>query len=94
MFAEVVEFIQKVGFPIFICIWFLFRIEKRLDRLFEIVQRLLLSTEILVKSMEDRNEIIDKIDHRPPRQRRLTSPTGTPLPPNTAVPIAFEEKKI
>lgn len=71
MWAQAVDFIKQVGFPIFVTMWFLLRLEKRLDRAMEMMQRLLLSFEILAKSMDDQGGR---------RQRRMSVPSAPALP--------------
>lgn len=46
------SFIREFGFPIFVCVWFMWRIEKRLDRFLELLTGLLKATALLAKSVE------------------------------------------
>ncbi|GAH54471.1 unnamed protein product [marine sediment metagenome] len=36
---EWVEILSNVGFPIFVALYFMFRVEKKIDRLIEVVER-------------------------------------------------------
>lgn len=41
MVDAAVKLLQTVGFPILVCGWFMFRMEKRLDQMIELLQDLL-----------------------------------------------------
>ena len=47
------NFIREFGFPIFVCVWFMWRIEKRLDRFYELLMGLMQATALLAKSVDD-----------------------------------------
>lgn len=37
---EAVEFIKMVGFPAFVCIWFMLRTDRKLDKLADLIEKL------------------------------------------------------
>ena len=40
MLDQVIKVIQTLGFPIFVCIWFMYRTDKRLDKMIELINEL------------------------------------------------------
>ena len=48
-----IELLQKVGFPIFVAGWFMFRHEKRMDRQAELIRKLMHAVELLARSMDE-----------------------------------------
>jgi len=43
---------MKFGFPVFVAVWFMWRMEKRIDRLLELLTSLMQSTAVLAKSID------------------------------------------
>lgn len=65
-FEAGVALLREFGFPVFVSMWFMWRLEKRMDRLFELMSSLMQATALLAKSVDD---------HVLPRQRaNLTGP--------------------
>jgi hypothetical protein len=56
MYQEAVKFIQQVGFPIFVACWFMFRLEKRINRMMELQAAHLKATAVLAKSLDIHRE--------------------------------------
>ena len=50
---EIVEFIKVVGFPAFVCAWFMLRNDKKMDRQAEISENILITLESLKKESKD-----------------------------------------
>jgi hypothetical protein len=48
----VLQILREFGFPIFVCLWFMNRLEKRLDRLVEVQAKLVTVCMVLVKAMD------------------------------------------
>jgi len=46
------SFIREFGFPIFVVVWFMWRMEKRLDRFLELLTSLMKATALLAKSID------------------------------------------
>ena len=45
--------LREFGFPVFVSVWFMWRLEKRVDRLFELMSSLMQATSLLAKSIDD-----------------------------------------
>ena len=66
---QVVELLQKVGFPIFVAGWFMFRHEKRMDRQARLLTQLMMGVQMLARSVDGLESF------RPaPSQRLSTQP--------------------
>lgn len=50
--------LREFGFPIFVCVWFMGRLEKRLEKMSSRVQRLTVVNSVLVKAL-DADELED-----------------------------------
>lgn len=48
---DIVAVIREFGFPVFVVLWFMWRIEKRLDGFTLVVQNLLTTVTIMTKTM-------------------------------------------
>ena len=59
---QLVSLIREFGFPTFVVLWFMFRLEKRLDRLVELLGSLMQATALLAKSVETRNRFDQEAD--------------------------------
>lgn len=53
-FDSGVALLREFGFPVFVSMWFMWRLEKRMDRLFELMTSLMQATALLAKSVDDR----------------------------------------
>lgn len=47
--------LREFGFPVFVALWFMIRLEKRVDRLSELLTSLMQATTIIAKAVEPRN---------------------------------------
>jgi hypothetical protein len=50
--TDIASLVQQVGFPIVIAVWFMWRLEKRMDRLIELLGLLLKAMALLAKSVD------------------------------------------
>ncbi len=44
--------IREFGFPVFVALWFMWRVEKRMDRFTDVVQNLLTTVTIMAKTID------------------------------------------
>ena len=44
--------IREFGFPVFVAVWFMWRVEKRMDRFTDVVQNLLTTVTIMAKTID------------------------------------------
>lgn len=44
--------IREFGFPVFVALWFMWRVEKRMDRFTEVVQNLLTTITVMAKTID------------------------------------------
>lgn len=51
-YDQVVGLIREFGFPVFVVVWFMWRMEKRVDRLFELLTSLLQAMALLAKAID------------------------------------------
>ncbi len=58
--------LREFGFPVFVACWFMWRMERRLDRLYELMNSLMQATALLAKSVDS---IDDHIVATPPRNQ-------------------------
>ena len=47
-----VALLREFGFPVLVAMWFMWRLEKRLDRLVELMAKLMQGTALLAKSVD------------------------------------------
>lgn len=47
-----VALLREFGFPVVVAVWFMWRLEKRMDRLFELLTALLLAVRLLAQSVD------------------------------------------
>lgn len=50
--SSTLAIIREFGFPVFVALWFMWRVEKRMDRFTEVVQNLLTTVTIMAKTIE------------------------------------------
>ena len=50
---QVTAFLREFGFPVVVALWFMIRLEKRLDRLFELMNSHMQATALLARSVDD-----------------------------------------
>jgi len=62
--ADAVALLREFGFPIFVSVWFMWRIEKRMDRFTAAIQDLLLTVTVMAKTIDDMS----------PKRRASTTP--------------------
>ncbi len=48
-----IALLREFGFPVFVSVWFMWRLERRMDRLFELMNAHLQATALLAKSVDD-----------------------------------------
>jgi hypothetical protein len=51
-FDQGVGLLREFGFPVFVACWFMWRMERRLDRLYELMNSLMQATALLAKSVD------------------------------------------
>lgn len=44
--------LREFGFPVFVAVWFMWRVEKRMDRFTDVVQNLLTTVTIMAKTID------------------------------------------
>lgn len=72
MSDQAIALIREFGFPTFIVMWFMFRLEKRLDRQVELLGSLMQATALLAKAVETnhrRAPELDELDSEKPTVR-------------------------
>lgn len=52
MDSSALSVIREFGFPMFVALWFMFRHDRRTDRLFELMSNHMQATALLAKSIE------------------------------------------
>ena len=67
-FDQGIGLIREFGFPVFVVMWFMFRVEKRLDRLFELTTALMTTMKILAQALNNHSQ-------------ELRAGTSPPTPP-------------
>jgi hypothetical protein len=51
-FDQVTGLLREFGFPVFVALWFMIRLERRVDRLSELLTSLMQATAIIAKAVE------------------------------------------
>jgi hypothetical protein len=51
-FTDALALIREFGFPVFVALWFMWRLEKRMDRFTDVVQSLLTTVTVMAKTMD------------------------------------------
>lgn len=49
---QVIAILREFGFPIFVCLWFMWRVDKKIDGLLSQQQQLLLALVVLAQVLE------------------------------------------
>jgi hypothetical protein len=62
--TDIASLIQQVGFPIVIAVWFMWRLEKRMDRIIELIGSLLKAISLLVKSVDHMGADVESVEHQ------------------------------
>ena len=57
--ADIIALLREFGFPIFVVIWFMWRMEKRLERYTEQLEKLCTVVTVMAKTVDARHD-----DHR------------------------------
>ena len=47
-----VALLREFGFPVFVAVWFMWRLERRIDRLFELMTSHMQATALLAKAVD------------------------------------------
>lgn len=55
-YDQAIAFLREFGFPVIVALWFMLRLEKRVDRLFELMNSLMQATALLAKSVDTQIE--------------------------------------
>lgn len=63
---QLIELLQKVGFPIFVAGWFMFRHEKRMDRQAELTRSLIRGVTLLAHAVDNRDGAHGRLSTQPP----------------------------
>ena len=50
--VDAVSFLREFGFPVFMCLWFMWRIEKKLDNFTASIDKLLQIVIVMAKTMD------------------------------------------
>jgi hypothetical protein len=50
--ADVAALLREFGFPIFVSLWFMWRVEKRMDRFTDSIQNLLTAVTVMAKTID------------------------------------------
>ncbi len=50
--AGTLGLLREFGFPVFVAVWFMWRVEKRMDRFTDVVQNLLTTVTIMAKTID------------------------------------------
>lgn len=50
--TDVVGLLREFGFPIFVSLWFMWRVEKRMDRFTDNIQNLLTAVTVMAKTID------------------------------------------
>jgi len=53
---QVTALLREFGFPVFVAVWFMIRLERRVDRLSELLTSLMQATAIIAKAVEPRDQ--------------------------------------
>ena len=51
--SDAVGLLREFGFPIFVSLWFMWRVEKRMDRFTDAIQSLLTTVTVMAKTVDD-----------------------------------------
>jgi len=51
--TDVAALLREFGFPIFVSLWFMWRVEKRMDRFTDSIQNLLTAVTVMAKTVDD-----------------------------------------
>lgn len=51
--VDVIGLLREFGFPIFVCVWFMWRLEKRLDKFTESIEKLYNINTVLLKAVDE-----------------------------------------
>lgn len=64
-FSDGLALIREFGFPVFVAIWFMWRLEKRMDRFTDVVQNLLTTVTVMAKTIDGRPTTVRPPTHPP-----------------------------
>lgn len=56
-----VDIIQALGFPIFVCLWLMYRVEKRLDKIQKENHRSNILQAVMLKTLDDDGRMAENI---------------------------------
>lgn len=52
--SDTIALLREFGFPVFVAVWFMWRIEKRLDRFTEQIEKLITVVTVMTKVVDER----------------------------------------
>lgn len=59
--SDITALLREFGFPIFVSLWFMWRLEKRLDAFTESIQKLLTVVTVMSKSIDETSTPTSKV---------------------------------
>lgn len=71
---DAVGIIREFGFPVFVALWFMWRVEKRMDRFTDAIQNLLTAVTIMAKTVDHWVPTPQPMPIMPPPGRPPTAP--------------------
>lgn len=60
-YMDPVNIIQALGFPIFVCLWLMYRVEKRLDKIHKEQHRSNILQAVIVKVLDEGTAVPDNV---------------------------------
>ena len=58
---DLLTIIKDLGFPMFVAIWFMYRLERRMDKISETLSSLMHSTASLAKAVDGVDESVEEL---------------------------------
>jgi hypothetical protein len=52
--VDILALLREFGFPIFVCVWFMWRLEKRIERFAASIEKLYAVNMVLAKAVDDK----------------------------------------
>lgn len=62
--TSILQLLERVGFPIFVALWFMLRVEKRIENLIDAVKTVTQSQEILLREITVQAALRDESERR------------------------------
>lgn len=64
--SDLVALLREFGFPIFVSLWFMWRVEKRMDRFTDSIQNLLTAITVMAKTIDSISPGRNATPYQPP----------------------------